>query len=180
VKGKVSLGSPIGDRISWAEECSGALREVLTEDTEISSLLHDLSEAISDSRREMASTGIVEACRECEEEEGGSCCGAGLEDKYDGVLLLINLLLGVELPQRRHDAGSCLFLGEVGCLLKARHVICVNYLCGKAMDRADSSKLKGLREREGRELEILFRLHERIGRILAAAGTRRSPLSSDV
>jgi hypothetical protein len=110
----------------------------------------------------MLDSGLVQACAECETLEGGSCCGKGLEDHYDGYLLLINLLLGVNLPLERRDPRSCYFLGLKGCALAARHVICVNYLCRKATDLIDSKALALLRELEGVQLETLFLLHERV------------------
>jgi hypothetical protein len=44
--------------------------------------------------------------------------------------------------------------------------MCVNYLCKKITDRVDSQKIRALREKEGRELDTLFRLHEQIKRCL--------------
>ncbi len=114
----------------------------------------------------MSESGIVQACAECETLEGGSCCGKGLEDYYDGYLLLINLLLGADLPAQRREPRSCYFLGPMGCVLPARHVLCVNYLCKKATDRIDSQDLALLRELEGVELETLFRLHERVKKVI--------------
>jgi len=114
----------------------------------------------------MLDSGLVQACAECENLEGGSCCGRGLEDHYDGYLLLINLLLGANLPAERWDPRSCYFLGPKGCVLSARHVLCVNYLCKKATDRIDSKALAHLRELEGVQLEALFLLHERVKKVV--------------
>ena len=114
----------------------------------------------------MADIGIFEECRHCEEEEDGSCCGRGLENRYSGILLLINLLLGIELPKNRYNPKSCLFLTNKGCSLLARHVICVNYICKKITQNIDAEKIKFLREKEGRELETLFLLNERIRALL--------------
>jgi hypothetical protein len=115
----------------------------------------------------MATAGVVEACRQCEEEEGGSCCGAGIEDRYDAVMLLINSLLGLKLPGRSALPGSCFFLDKEGCALGARHVLCVNYLCAQAAGRSDRSLLAALREKEGEELTAISRLHDRVLKILA-------------
>ena len=114
----------------------------------------------------MASVGVMDECRDCEDREGGSCCGAGLENKYNGVLLLINLLLDIEIPQKSRKPSSCFFLGGEACQLLARHVICVNYLCKKITDRIDPKRIAVLREIEGTELELLFFLHERIKLLL--------------
>jgi hypothetical protein len=105
-------------------------------------------------------------CAECEIREGGSCCGAGLEDKYDERLLLINRLLGVELPRRREDARSCWFLSGRGCRLLARHVICVNYVCEKIEKGVEAGRMQKIREKEGAELAGIFRLHQRVTELL--------------
>ena len=59
-----------------------------------------------------------------------------------------------------------MFEGAQGCLLLARHVICVNYLCKKITDRIEPLKLQTLREKEGMELEYLFLVYERTKKLL--------------
>jgi len=159
---EISLSSPIQEKIAWAEAFCHEFRDQLLKDKSVVGLLNKLANAIHASRSEMRGTGIAGICRECEMVEGGSCCGAGLENRYGWELLLINLLMGVTLPKKKHDPESCFFLGETGCLLQARHVICINYVCRKITDRIDPQKLHTLREKEGEELKTLFLLHERI------------------
>jgi hypothetical protein len=156
----------IEEKIGWAEHCYESFSGPLLQDKSIAEDLTKIEDAIQASSRERGAAGVVDICRDCEKIGGGSCCGAGLENKYDAWLLLINLLLEVRFPKKRHDKESCFFLGENGCLLKARHVICVNYLCKKIIDRIHPQKLKTLREKEGIELDILFRLNERLKKIL--------------
>jgi hypothetical protein len=43
-----------------------------------------------------------------------------VEEWYDPVLLLINRLLGADLPERREVPDNCFFLGEKGCKIPAR------------------------------------------------------------
>ena len=159
---EISKDSPIAKRIRWAEECFQARRDQLLKDSMLADLLERLAKAAKASRRTTKEIGLERECRLCEEKEGGSCCGAGLEDHYSGSLLLINLLLAVRLPKARYDPRSCLFLTATGCSLLARHVICVNYLCKKITDRIRPEKIAGLRDKEGIELEILFHLNERV------------------
>jgi len=129
-------------------------------------LLDRLGAAARRSHEAMTHTGVVAECARCEQEEGGSCCGSGLEDRYDGVTLLINLLLGTELPDERNDPRSCLFLGPDGCTLVARDVICINYLCRKIADKLARSGVEVMHDSEGEEIESLFRLHARITTVL--------------
>jgi len=162
----ISLISPIEEKIAWARRQRHVFGQALLGNEEIAGLLNALKAAAVSSRIEMARTGIVEICRRCDQEEGGSCCGAGIENRYDGWLLLINLLLGAVLPEKRARPDACFFAGENGCLLTARHVLCINYLCKKARDQINPAAIAGLREKEGVEVNALFILHERIKTIL--------------
>jgi hypothetical protein len=162
----VSLSSPIADRLDWASRIFRRFKDHLAADSTSAGLLSRLRSATEASSARMLDSGLVQTCAECETLEGGSCCGRGLEDHYDGYLLLINLLLGVNLPAERRDPRSCYFLGLKGCVLSARHVLCVNYLCRKATDRIDSKALALLRELEGVQLEALFLLHERVRKLV--------------
>jgi len=164
--GSVPLSSPIQEEIAKAKNFYQTFERRIFADKTIVDLLAKLEHAIAKSHEEMRTAGILEICRACEQKEGGSCCGAGLENRYSSWLLLINLLLGVGLPTRRYEPKSCLFLAHTGCLLKARHVICVNYLCAKITHQVDARKIATLRDREGEELNTLFLLHERVKRVM--------------
>ncbi|MEE4353100.1 MAG: hypothetical protein V2J25_09545 [Desulfatiglans sp.] len=150
------------DKIAWAEQMFELFGRRLLDQSSIVDLLERLRGAIQASHQAMASSGIIEICRTCDQDEGGSCCGIGLERKYDGWILLINLLLGVKVPRKKLYDKSCLFLGGDGCSLLARHVICVNYLCQKITRHIDPASIKALRDKEGEELNALFFLHEEI------------------
>ena len=167
---EISISSPVEEKVEWAKACYVSVGHQLLRDERIGDLLIRYREAAANSHLLMAETGIQRECRGCEEVEGGSCCGRGLEDYYSGVLLLINLLLGRELPEGRRNSRDCLFLDSEGCRLLARHVICVNYLCKKIIDHIEPQKITLLRENEGIELETLFHLNERIKEFLREIG----------
>ena len=154
--------SPIEEKIAWAASCFQERGSYLLRDRAVETLLKKLREAIHASHEEMAEAGIMELCRLCDQQGGGACCGRGLENKYTGVILLINLLLGHTIPSRRYDPSGCFFLGKEGCSLLARQVICINYLCKSITDRVDPRKIIPLREKEGIELGLLFQLNELI------------------
>ena len=161
-----SLSDPIEEKIVWARRCYNDFGDDLLKEKRFADLLRDLKAAVVASRREMVLTGIVEVCTQCDREEGGSCCGAGLENRYDGWLLLINLLLGVKLPETRQQTGSCFLLGKNGCLLMARHVICINYLCKKITDLFEPRTISEMRKKEDEEVNTLFILKESIKPVL--------------
>ena len=163
-----ALSNSIEVKIAWSRNCYQKFGRQLLQDNAVIGLLSGLKSAINASHKEMGKTGIVDICRDCEENDGGSCCGAGMEAVYDGWLLLTNLLLGARLPDERGDLSSCFFLRKTGCMLPARHVICVNYLCRKITDLVDPEKIKSLRDKEGEELNILFLLNERVKRVVGS------------
>jgi len=161
----ISINRPVKERIAWAESCFQGSGDLFLKDEKIAGLLTEFKSAVKASRQEMNKTGVVALCRECDQEEGGSCCGRGLENKYDAWLLLINRLLGVELPWVPQQADGCFFLGEKGCVLMARHVICINYMCKKITKNIQPSALNALREMEGAEINCLFMLNEQVKRV---------------
>lgn len=156
-------------KIALAYHLQANLGQALLQDKEIQGQLIQLNQNIEATWNEMVSIGVVRECRDCAVKEG-SCCGTDMENKYDEVLLLINLLLGRILPSQAYDTNSCYFLGENGCLLRAREVICVNYLCQRISRSIQKEKLIHLQKIAGDELKTLFMLEQYIKKRLKGKG----------
>ena len=152
----------IQEKIEQAHNLLETCGSSLIEDPQIHALLSKLRDCIENTNQSMVTLGVVVECKNCEEREGGSCCGSGIENKYDAVLLLINLLLGFSLENEEPSGNSCYFLGEKGCKLTARHVLCVNYMCQKLQKKLAREQLISLQTCAGEELDTLFILHEAI------------------
>ncbi len=159
-------GQTISEKIAIANKLHDRWGEALKSDPEISAGLGELSARVAASSELCLSSGVAKECKVCEEEEGGSCCGAGIENTYSPELLLINLLLGVRLPDFRSSSGSCFFLGEGGCRLSAREILCINYLCKKLQKTIPPEMRLRLQEVNGAEMDFIFLLHERIKRFI--------------
>jgi hypothetical protein len=155
-----SSSQSIQEKIEQAHYLYGACGDLLKQDPSIRTLLSKLQNCLENTEESMLKLGVVTECKLCEEEEGGSCCGTGIENKYDVVLLLINLLLGASMPIQLQDENSCYFLGENGCTLTSRHVLCVNYICDKLQKKLARDELITLQNSAGKELDTLFILHE--------------------
>lgn len=160
----------IEDKVAWAKAQFARWQGLLLSDPTLTALLNAFKSAVSLSHTEMHEAGIADICRRCEKENGGSCCGAGIENRYDQWILIANLLLGVRLQEARWKQDSCLFLGPNGCTLIARHPICVNYLCKDITQQVAKEKIARMREKEGKELELLFFVCERIKWIIRNCG----------
>lgn len=156
----------IQEKVRRGEDLFATWESALNENPRIGALRETLYRKIEASQKAMIEYGIVEACRHCDEEEGGSCCGAGIENRYKPVLLLVNLLLGATLPQERSTANGCYFLGTRGCTLKTRDVLCLNYLCLKIQKLLALEDLIKLQKTVGEELDTAFLLQETINKCI--------------
>ncbi len=156
----------VRERIREARRLCRDWEARLRRDAATARLLARLEAALDRSRRVLRASGVAEICRRCELLEGGSCCGVGIEERYDAFQLLINLLIGIDLPDRRFSPDSCYFLGPEGCRLAARHVLCVNYLCGKIKARLTPAEILEIQTVVGEELDVGFVLYERIKEIV--------------
>lgn len=134
----------------------------LLQDKKVRTLLAQLDQQIEETQRAMVSGGIVRECADCAVNGEGTCCGKRTGYKYDRVLLLVNLLLGSSLPVQSQDPDSCYFLTREGCVLRARHVICVNFLCPRLQKNIRQEILVQVQEVAGKELDTLFLLEEYI------------------
>jgi hypothetical protein len=136
--------------------------DALSKNPEIANFLAELKRNKEASIRTMLDLDIIATCKHCDEKEGGSCCGAGLENKFDVYLLLINLLLGVSLPDYHLRPDSCYLLTESGCMLKVRLVLCVDFLCQKILNTLTRDELIRLQTISGDELITGFKLYDAI------------------
>ena len=159
-------GASIENKIKMARDLYCSWREHLKREPQIVDLLGKLEGFLDNSRKAMLELGIVETCKHCDEKEGGSCCGAGLENKFDSLLLLINLLLGVSLPERHHRPDSCYLLSDRGCVLKVRLFLCVDYLCPRILSAFSQDELVRLQNISGDELLTGFKLYDELKRFM--------------
>ncbi len=154
----LSIQQKIDQAYRLYDICGASLRQ----EPSIRSSLEKLQWCIENTNRTMLALGVVAQCKHCETKDGGSCCGAGIENKYGPVLLLMNLLLGTALPNQARMQNSCYFLRENGCMLTVRHVLCVNYICKNIQKKLTRRELIDLQSCAGEELDKVFVLHEAI------------------
>ncbi len=152
----------IEEKINAAQELFKAWGEEMLRDAKLSNLIEALHKKVSASEKANLELGVAEACKRCDEEDGGSCCGAGIEDRYTPHLLLINLLLGGALPVERCYSDGCYFLGRGGCGLIARDILCTNYLCARIQKLLPHTDLLTLQAVTGDEMETVFLLNEAV------------------
>jgi hypothetical protein len=69
-----------------------------------------------------------------------------MEEVYDVIHLLINLLLGSPIHVSKTQSGECWFLGERGCTLAAKAYFCLDYFCPKFDDPLGAQGMGALLE----------------------------------
>jgi hypothetical protein len=134
----------------------------LLQDEKARALLVQLDQNIEATQKEMVAVGIVRECTDCAVNGDGTCCGKRTGYKYDGIILLVNLLLGKTIPLQSQDPRACYFLTQEGCVLRARHVICVNFLCPRLSKNIQQKMLIQVQDVAGQELDTLFHVEEYI------------------
>jgi hypothetical protein len=149
------------EEIEKAKALYESYGSILLDERRIRELLENYREAIARTYKAMAEERVLKVCSECAQGPAGSCCFEGVEEWYDPVLLLINLLLEVPLPSEREIPDSCFFVGRSGCKLRGRYAFCVNFLCPKLS--AESEKAKLLRA-AGEELLCGWELEKEVRR----------------
>lgn len=152
----------INQQIVLAHHLYEVFGQSLFQDEKCQTLLLQLDQNIDTTQKEMVIIGLVKECADCAVNGDGTCCGKRTGYKHDSILLLINLLLGKSLPTKSQDPHLCYFLTKEGCVLRARHVICVNFLCQRLCKAIQHDRLVRLQEIAGKELQTLFILEEYI------------------
>lgn len=158
--------SSIRERIAEARMLLPDGKAALSRDENLQRLLEEVREKADATHKALIDCGVAAVCKRCEEKDGGSCCGAGIEDRYSTVLLLINLLLESTLPEEQRDEKSCFFLGEKGCRLAVCDTLCTNYLCREVWKMLAHDDLAAIQNIAGEEMDAVFALHEALKRAL--------------
>ncbi|MFP3867722.1 MAG: hypothetical protein ACLFUU_06135 [Desulfobacteraceae bacterium] len=136
--------------------------EAIRRDRRIGPCLDCYGQAIRQTRELNRRLGITAACTVCAREGPGSCCFPGVENQYDWGLLLVNRLLGVNLPESQEISGKCFFLGPWGCKLMARHYYCQRFLCPELQERLGPALCQQIRQTIEAELAVGWELEQSV------------------
>jgi hypothetical protein len=154
------LKRQIGTARTLFEHCRNAFEQ----QPELLPLLSAYSAAIGGTQMLMRRLKVTAACTDCAKQGAGSCCFEGIESGYDSVLLLINLLMGCDIPDSREVPGSCFFVGERGCKLQARYYYCLHYLCPALQAALGPDAISELLSILGKELAAGWELERALHR----------------
>ena len=151
-----------------AHELFREMGPVLAEMPQVKEKLAGLRALSAALHRQMAAMTMFSLCAVCGRKKGGGCCSAYMANETDAVLLLINLLLGVEVRKQRDDSFECCYLGEQGCTLLVKPMFCLNYNCRQILTGNEPEVLAGLEKAASAVLREQYALEQ----ILLAEITR--------
>lgn len=117
--------------------------------------LHDYALALE---AHMQFMQLGRLCSSCASQADGGCCSASMADNTDSIMLLTNMLLGIEVNSAPDHAENCCYLGEQGCLFAIKPFFCLTYNCTHILDSADSISLAGLYRQAGAVMSQQSRL----------------------
>ena len=132
--------------------------EDLLNDKTLSEMLLQFDTNIGATQDEMTAIGMADECSDCALHGEGTCCSERTGHKCDITLLLLNLLLGRSLPGKSQSHDQCYFLTSRGCVLRARPMICVNFVCQRLRENIPHDVIVHLQQTAGAEMDILFRV----------------------
>ena len=152
----------IQNEIDKAKQLFKLYGKTILEDKDISELLEKYKKAIENTWKTMENLKVTETCSECAKGEPGGCCFQDVETWYSDFQLLINMLMGAEIPSNRMYDNSCMFVGEQGCMLPSRNAFCINFLCDKIKNLISKKDIINLYATAGKEIDCGIRLENAI------------------
>ncbi len=127
---------------------------------EIKEKLADLVTLANVLKQQMASMTMFSLCAACGQKKNGGCCSAYMANETDAVLLLINLLLGVDVRKQRDDSFECCYLGDRGCILMVKPMFCLNYNCQQILTANPSQVILELEKAASAVLRKQYELEQ--------------------
>lgn len=141
--------------------------EGLSQQQDIQTQLDRVRDAVLSLDAQMTAMDMGKTCSQCAATAKGGCCSAYMGDENnDALLLLMNLLAGVDVRLIGQTGDDCCFLAERGCVLLFKPIFCLNYLCGRIQEESDRDDLILLEQKSGALLTAQGTLEQLLIRFL--------------
>lgn len=116
----------------------------LLQDQDIRDSLVQLQKGEADLNKQMQAMDMGTRCCACAARPGGGCCSSYMAGNTDSILLLINLLFGIDTRRRHNNGVDCCYLGTRGCIFTIKPIFCLNYNCSHIKDKASKDEMRTL------------------------------------
>jgi hypothetical protein len=119
----------IRDKLTAARRLFRQHGQRLLQEQKILDALARLQKGEAALNKQMQAMDMGIRCRACAAGTGGGCCSSYMAENTDAILLLINLLLGIEIRRQHNNDIDCCYLGSQGCIFIIKPIFCLNYNC---------------------------------------------------
>lgn len=151
------------DKLNKAKNLLQNYGEKLSQDAKIKKQVAVVKDAVLQLDAHMAAMDMGRICTACAAMPDGGCCSAYMgHENNDALLLLMNILAGVDVRIVHEDGIECCFLAETGCILLFKPIFCLNYLCGHIQKESDQKQLSQLEQKAGALLTAQGQLEQLI------------------
>jgi len=123
---------------------------LLTKEEAIQKQLAIVNDSVLALDIQMTAMELGKTCTACAAAPEGGCCSAYMgHENNDALLLMMNILAGVDVRLVRADEVECCFLAETGCILLFKPIFCLNYLCSRIQKGSSEKQLRLLKLKTG-------------------------------
>jgi len=151
------------DKLAKAKSLLRKYGDTLSCVAQIKEQLEVVRDAVSLLDAHMTAMDMGKTCTACAARPDGGCCSAYMgHENNDALLLLMNILTGVDVRIVRDDGIECCFLAETGCILLFKPIFCLNYLCGRIQKESTVTELRLLEQKTGTLLSAQGQLEQLI------------------
>ena len=134
--------------------------EKLRQDSAIAHQLYELQEIAKDLVHHMRLMALHDLCHDCASRSDGGCCSSYMAGETDGLQLLVNILLGIDIEDYRDNGPECCYLGPQGCIFAIKPIFCLNYNCHHILTGGTPVHLTRLEQLTGQLLNCQYRLEQ--------------------
>ena len=138
----------INDKLRIARTIFQQHGQRLLQDQTIVEELRGLQQEEDALGRQMQEMDMGRRCSSCAARPDGGCCSSYMAGNTDAILLLINLLLGVQI-EPYNNGDECCYLGPQGCTFIIKPIFCLNYNCSHIKKAASKKEMATLEIRTG-------------------------------
>ena len=154
-------------KLEKASRLAEKYREQLLQQGEIQKQLEKTKVNVLSLDAHMTAMNMGKTCSHCAATPTGGCCSAYMGDENnDALLLLMNILAGIDVKVVCENGVECCFLGDKGCLLLFKPIFCLNYLCHRIQNESDVDDLRQLELKTGALLTAQSDLEQLLIRFL--------------
>lgn len=154
-------------KLGKAKQFAEAYGSKLLQREEILAQLKRVKDKVVSLDTHMTAMNMGKTCIRCAATSKGGCCSVYMgNENNDALLLLMNVLAGVDVTLVCDNGVECCFLSIAGCTLLFKPIFCLNYICSRIQKESNTEELGKLEQKTGAVLTAQSDLEQLLIRFL--------------